>query len=295
MGRSVLFVVLVASIASTSQSTFGGTTECMASPGPPAAQGMHWYYRIDRTSNRHCWYLQSAAMQVRSHEAVPPSKPPLARIGPEQSPAGSQKVDLQTPPLQPAPAEDVRIEPIEPSIDAPSAAHFTARWPDVPASMDLAYDFASSRRDIAAEQTSPRAEEAMLSTRFASPDAVSQSLHKSRNPVKFGLVFIAGAISAILFATLLKLARVLSSFLTTPRRKGELDDGPEISLSELMRALRRVDESLKTTEPQRYSRRKARAFVAEQRTPKRNHLDQPAGSALPRLVRRHATTRPVLL
>ncbi|TMJ79095.1 MAG: hypothetical protein E6G76_28950, partial [Alphaproteobacteria bacterium] len=141
--------------------------------------------------------------------------------------------------------------------------------------MDLAYDFTSSRRDIAAEQTSPRAEEAMLPTRFASPDAVSQSLHKSRNPVKFGLVFIAGAISAILFAT-------ISSFLTTPRLKSELDDGSEISLSELMRALRRVDESLKATEPQRYSRPKARAFVAEQRTAKRNHHDQPAGSALPR-------------
>jgi hypothetical protein len=249
--RSVPFVVLVANIALTGQSTFGGTTECRASPGPPAAQGMHWYYRVDRTSNRHCWYLQPAGMQVRSHEIAPLSKPVPAQIVPEQSLAASEKVDLQTLPLQAAAAEDVRIEPSEPSIGAPSAAHFNARWSHAPASVDFGYDFASSRRGTAAEQASPRPEEVMLSTRV-SPDTVSPSLHKSRNPVKLGLLFIAGAISAILFATLLKLARVLCSFRTRPRLKSELDDGSEISLSELMRALRRVDQSLKAAEAQRY-------------------------------------------
>src|SRR6516162_8495062 len=100
LGRSALFVVLVASIALTGQSTFGGMTECRGSPGPPAAQGMHWYYRVDRTNNRPCWYLQSAGLQVRSHEIVPVSKPrPEVLVEPSLAP--SQKDDVQTSPSQP--------------------------------------------------------------------------------------------------------------------------------------------------------------------------------------------------
>jgi hypothetical protein len=34
--------------------------ECTAQPGAPA-QGGHWYYRLDRASNRKCWYLLEGA------------------------------------------------------------------------------------------------------------------------------------------------------------------------------------------------------------------------------------------
>jgi hypothetical protein len=250
---------------------------------------MHWYYRVDRTSNRHCWYLQPAGMQVRSHEIAPLSKPVPAQIVPEQSLAASEKVDLQTLPLQAAAAEDVRIELSEPSIGAPSAAHFNARWSHAPASVDFGYDFASSRRGTAAEQASLRPEEVMLSTRV-SPDTVSPSLHKSRNPVKLGLLFIAGAISAILFATLLKLARVLCSFRTRPRLKSELDHGSEISLSELMRALRRIDQSLKATEAQRYP---APKHVSSSQTREQQNEIIIIGPQLPPLVRGQETGDPM--
>ncbi len=284
LGRSVLFVVLVASTALTGLSSFGGTSECRASPGPPAPQGTHWYYRVDRTNNRHCWYLQPAGMQVRSHEIIPLSKP-RPQIVAEQSLAPTQQSDLQAWPSQPATAEGVLIEPIESPIGARSAAHFATRWPDMPASVDLGDDSVPPQSDYVAEHESPHTEE-LISTRFVSADAISQSPHKSTNAVKFGSVFIAGAISVILFQTLLKLARVLSSSLTRPRLKNELNDGSEINLSKLMWALRRVDENLNATEPRRYSPLKAHELVTDERAPKRDHRDRRADSALPRLVRR---------
>ena len=261
IGRSALFIIFVATIALTGQSTFGATVECRAMPGPPGARGMHWYYRLDRINNQHCWYLQPAGLQVRSHAIVPLSEPrPQIVVGPSLAP--SQQDNLQTSALQPA--GGAFIEPSDPPIGAPAAAHFTARWPDLPESVDSrAYDFAPPQRGDAADHGSSHSEQLTLSTPFVAPDTVGQLPHKSRNDVRFGLIFVAGALSVILCGGLLKLSRVLSSFLTKPRLKRELADSSETSLSELMRAMRRVDESLKATEPR--IRRKPRDFVAHQR------------------------------
>ena len=31
--------------------------DCVAKPNSAAPQGSHWYYRVDRTANRRCWFL----------------------------------------------------------------------------------------------------------------------------------------------------------------------------------------------------------------------------------------------
>jgi hypothetical protein len=55
LGRYILVLaVLAATIALTARSSFSETTECRTTPGAPAPQGMHWYYRVDRTAKRHC-------------------------------------------------------------------------------------------------------------------------------------------------------------------------------------------------------------------------------------------------
>jgi hypothetical protein len=67
-----ILLILPATMLLTAQSSFGGSTngECRASPGEPAPAGLHWYYRTDRTNNRHCWFLHSNGMQVQAHEDV---------------------------------------------------------------------------------------------------------------------------------------------------------------------------------------------------------------------------------
>ena len=39
--------------------------QCAAQPGLNAAPGSHWYYRVDRASQRKCWFLAKASMKVR--------------------------------------------------------------------------------------------------------------------------------------------------------------------------------------------------------------------------------------
>lgn len=34
--------------------------DCLAAPNSPAPQNSHWYYRIDRSQQRKCWYLHAA-------------------------------------------------------------------------------------------------------------------------------------------------------------------------------------------------------------------------------------------
>src|SRR5690242_8325335 len=40
--------------------------ECKAKPDGTSPAGLHWYYRVDRANNRHCWYLHEQGMRVHS-------------------------------------------------------------------------------------------------------------------------------------------------------------------------------------------------------------------------------------
>jgi hypothetical protein len=48
--------------------SFGGAVhaseQCAAQPNLKAAPGSHWYYRVDRASQRKCWFLARAGMKV---------------------------------------------------------------------------------------------------------------------------------------------------------------------------------------------------------------------------------------
>ena len=129
LGRATLVVVIVvATIALTGESSFSETIQCRTSPGAPAPQGMHWYYRVDRTNNRHCWYTQSAALPVHSQRNGMPSNP-TPHIARERISAS-----LQTDPTalsQLATAEAASIDAPAPSVSE-RTANFTARWSDLP-------------------------------------------------------------------------------------------------------------------------------------------------------------------
>jgi hypothetical protein len=67
MNRTTSFVVgaLTCLVAGTSFVTIhlgdaGAADECLAAPKQASAPGQHWYYRIDRATQHHCWYLGDA-------------------------------------------------------------------------------------------------------------------------------------------------------------------------------------------------------------------------------------------
>lgn len=61
-------VILAASVVaiSFSASTGDAADECLSAPKGTAPQGSHWYYRVDRSTGRHCWYLGAEGQKVRS-------------------------------------------------------------------------------------------------------------------------------------------------------------------------------------------------------------------------------------
>ena len=61
-------VVLAASVVAISLSATTGDAadECLSGPKGTAPTGSHWYYRVDRSTGRHCWYLGAEGQRVRS-------------------------------------------------------------------------------------------------------------------------------------------------------------------------------------------------------------------------------------
>ena len=61
--------------------------ECLAAPNAPSAKGNHWYYRIDRATQRKCWYQRAQAagtprvaqptLPPQVAEPASPSEPPM--------------------------------------------------------------------------------------------------------------------------------------------------------------------------------------------------------------------------
>jgi hypothetical protein len=86
----VAAVVLTTPLGGVARATDG----CLSQPKLGGPQGSHWYYRVDRTNNRRCWYLGAQGLRVHpdisakphpmanpvSHTtAQTPSKPPIAK------------------------------------------------------------------------------------------------------------------------------------------------------------------------------------------------------------------------
>ena len=153
-----------ASIASMLVNTVGAAEECLAKPKDGAPQGQHWYYRIDRTTKRQCWYLRDKD-DASSQAAVPaPSdKTPSDKTASDKaasldktaspdrknetlltrstadayaalSSSGSRSVGgLQIQPVTQAPSVDAKPSEQDPSRDAAPESEqspVASRWPD---------------------------------------------------------------------------------------------------------------------------------------------------------------------
>jgi hypothetical protein len=155
--------------------------------------------------------------------------------------ASPENDTVQTAP-QPAAAETVAAE----TTSELAATDFAARWFDLPKSVDLdAREFAAPRRNYAAEHTTPDSNEQMPSTWFvtADTDALRDNPAGTAN---FGWTFLAGALGILLFGGVFRLARAWRNYPW----QNDLAYEPEMSLAELMGALRRADEAAKSLQDQ---------------------------------------------
>jgi len=84
---------LVASFGELSQA-FAVAGECLSGPKGETPQGKHWYYRIERPSKRHCWYLGDEGKRTTAKTATTeqpeqssPEKPSPKRNSEQLEPA----------------------------------------------------------------------------------------------------------------------------------------------------------------------------------------------------------------
>src|SRR5258707_14496402 len=81
---SAIFASLLAgaAFATISHGTADAADDCLSGPKGETPEGSHWYYRVDRLTKRHCWYLRGENEKL-SQAAPPvtasPAKPVAAK------------------------------------------------------------------------------------------------------------------------------------------------------------------------------------------------------------------------
>jgi len=266
-----------ATIVLTSHSSIAGSTadECRTTPGTSAPSGLHWYYRVDRSNNRHCWYLHAQGLQTHSQ-----TNGTLQDSQDENAAAQAEQAPSRIATIQPAPAERwgmLRTPSETPVSEASAGEHpaleFSARWIDLPRSMDLnTRERMAGSNGYAAEPAAANAEEQLpprLSIVSGEDGAVGPD---STAEPKFGSISLAG--SALLILLLLsegivRLVRMSAMAWRQSIRARLRESGgsrlataasrhpgrwvapsgdasrPETGLSELRHVLRRADAGLR--------------------------------------------------
>jgi hypothetical protein len=111
---------MIGAVLALGTDTARAAAECLTDPNRTPPEGSHWFYRIDRPTDRRCWYLrpwaagaspaapaaetQRATARSPAGQAVPRTKTPLGESAPEahRAAAGStaeQAVQRARPPL----------------------------------------------------------------------------------------------------------------------------------------------------------------------------------------------------
>jgi hypothetical protein len=206
---SAIFASFIASapLTTVSHSATGAADDCLAGPKGQAPQGAHWYYRVDRSTKRHCWYLadqHTPRSQTAAANSPASAKPPQeAEAAMEQSVANAHAE---------FPADATRAENND---NAPASGALTpgmltqrslvaSRWPD-PYSSAPEATTSPAKRDpgtgvTSASQNQPTS--VLAAGQFATADVSSASQLYSL-PLQLtalaGLLALAGIIGTMMF------------------------------------------------------------------------------------------------
>lgn len=208
---SGMLALMPAVLLVTGHSSFGAAQadDCRIKPDGSAPAGLHWYYRVDRASNRHCWYLHAQGLPI--HAMVNATSPGRDIQNDTVDDSVSKTAAVEMPP-----AVAARAETAEPPRDftrdftKDSTQDFTSRWVDLPKSVDLnAHEVTAASNGYAAEPAANREEH--LTPAWANLSTVSgEARQDSSTGISFGSISLAGAaVLALLLIseTLVRFAR----------------------------------------------------------------------------------------
>jgi hypothetical protein len=149
-----------ASLATLSHTATGAAEDCLSSPkkeGTPV--GSHWYYRVDRATKRHCWFLREVGENLRPIRA--PSSRSVTPAAPQ--PDTAQRL-----------MSDAHAElPAQQSIERPNGSHrLTAMM-----QAEAAATGTSGARFPGAEAT-----QSLIASRWPEPSGVSSRFAPGPSP-----------------------------------------------------------------------------------------------------------------
>ena len=212
---SALVASILASLplATISHGATPAADECLAGPKGQAPAGSHWYYRIEQSSKRHCWYVR-AQQEARGQTATPDaststtltsttSVPPNAAATMPGSVAnaraelsssqarddqGSSAANGQLP-ARAASAGNGSQASL--SNTGPQTSVVSSRWPDQLAANSTTA--VASASDDSRDSTSTAAAPSTVAAPFAAADAASD---KKSSSIQMLIIAIVGALSA---------------------------------------------------------------------------------------------------
>jgi hypothetical protein len=116
----VIVAILGVAVAVTARSSRAerAADDCLSKPNAPPPQGGHWYYRLERATNRRCWYLGPQGEKVS--QAASPKQRPSARPTPQPTAEPPEAIARA---IEPMPAVPV------PWLDLPTSAAAIDREP----------------------------------------------------------------------------------------------------------------------------------------------------------------------
>ena len=226
---AVFASILAGTLAPVPLGAAPAADDCLSAPNAPTTDGSHWYYRIDRATKRHCWYLreqgekvsQSHARSFRSartseREAETTAQRSIADAHAELPPQSrfepSIRTDVPVAAMQADAAVGEAREPAPRNILVQQPSVVGSRWPDPSAVTSRVAPAVTQETVIAAATdslaSSPESNSAapMPAVAETPPAAVELPAHdQSRSiPMLLGAIAAASALAAIIASIVLK-------------------------------------------------------------------------------------------
>ena len=151
------------SLTTASHSATPAADDCLSAPRDQTPEGSHWYYRIERGTKRHCWYLREEGEKVSQNapsNAAPSAKP----IAPKAEPPIRGSVANARAELPPAQTRD--------AADSSAAA-----TPQPPAPVLNAISPAASRPLTAPDAST---QPSMIASRWPEPSSATPSASQAQ-------------------------------------------------------------------------------------------------------------------
>ena len=115
---ALVATLLISGVGVTASPTTGRADDCLTAPNSPAPQGSHWYYRLDRATQRKCWYVRAPG-QPAQQAAAPATTGPATPLHSTPAPSGPTPL-ADGAPMSLSPGDTT---PPSPHVSAPPSPH----------------------------------------------------------------------------------------------------------------------------------------------------------------------------